>query len=543
MKWEHMHTFIKQLKPGCVFPIYKSIPFKGEVNRYFRLLMERSKNPYHIMLESADSIPRYGERSLGCVNPCLTVEGRGARFSIRALNKLGKRYIRSLQPDLGFCDKLTIQDDSIEGILMPVRHALDENTRLHQPNHTHLLRKICYKFTPTIKPISTYGGLFGAFAYDFIDQFEELPPNKEDWVNDPDYFFMLADHLFFVDHQTDLLHLVANAYLSSEEAVDDTYDQCVMHIHHMEQAYYDSLDMQNESPIPSKPVSKKDRKTDCDKDSYMNMVEQCVERIKQGYAFQIVPSRTQVQPIQKAPWEIYKQLKHVNPSPYMFYMTLEDGYLIGASPEMCIRVSDGELYGEKKVEIRPIAGTKPRGIINGTIDNELDMRYELELRTDFKELAEHAMLIDLARNDVARISIPGTRKVVEPLVVERYSHVQHLVSTVEGTLHPNLDAFHAYLATMNQGTLTGAPKVEAMKILRQMEKTKRGFYGGAVGYFTHHGEVDSTIVIRTLRIKDGLAYGRAGAGVVLDSNPESEFLETERKIAACIQVVEGKQSI
>ena len=256
-----------------------------------------------------------------------------------------------------------------------------------------------------------------------------------------------------------------------------------------------------------------------------------------GFVFQIVPSRTVMKKLSKSPWEIYKRLKKLNPSPYMFYFCLNDGHLIGASPEMSIRVNEVPNSNSKKVFIRPIAGTKPRGYINGEFDEELDSRYGLELRTDFKELAEHAMLIDLARNDVARISVPGSRVLSEPLVVEKYSHVQHLVSTVSGILSPEYDPFHAYLATMNQGTLTGAPKVSAMSLLRGFEKNKRGFYGGAVAYFTFNGEMDSSIIIRTIRVKDNIAYLRAGAGIVLDSIPDSEYKETEKKLSACLTVL------
>ena len=192
---------------------------------------------------------------------------------------------------------------------------------------------------------------------------------------------------------------------------------------------------------------------------------------------------------------------------------------------------------EKIVEIRPIAGTKPRGIVNNDIDKDLDSRYETELKIDEKELAEHTMLIDLARNDIAKVSKPGSRYVNEPFIVEKYSHVQHLVSNVKGTLKDDLDALHAYLASMNMGTLTGAPKIEAMKLIRQVEKTKRGFYGGAVGYITPNGDLDSAIVIRSMRLKDNKAYIRAGAGIVYDSIPKNEFEETEKKAKACLKAI------
>ena len=219
----------------------------------------------------------------------------------------------------------------------------------------------------------------------------------------------------------------------------------------------------------------------------------------------------------------------------MFYINNDDDVLLGASPEMSLRIQGDE---NKVVEIRPIAGTKPRGLIGNKIDIDLDSRYETELKIDEKEISEHVMLVDLARNDVAKISKPGTRYVDEPFVVEKYSHVQHLVSNVRGILKDNLDALHAYLATMNMGTLTGAPKVEAMRLLRLYEKTKRGFYGGSVCYITPSGDFDSAIIIRSIRIKKNKAYVRAGAGIVHESIPESEFLETERKAMACLKAIE-----
>lgn len=193
---------------------------------------------------------------------------------------------------------------------------------------------------------------------------------------------------------------------------------------------------------------------------------------------------------------------------------------------------------EKKVEIRPIAGTRPRGMMNGKIDPDLDARYEVELKLDEKEVAEHVMLVDLARNDVARVSKPGTRVVDEPFVVEKYSHVQHIVSNVSGILKDDLDALHAYLASMNMGTLTGAPKIRAMELLRNMEKTKRCLYGGSVAYITPHKDFDSTIIIRSIHIKGEIAHIRSGAGIVYDSVPEMEFAETIKKARACLTAIE-----
>ena len=210
---------------------------------------------------------------------------------------------------------------------------------------------------------------------------------------------------------------------------------------------------------------------------------------------------------------------------------------MGSSPELNLRVSGIE---KPTVEIRPIAGTKPRGKIDGKIDPDTDFRYEAELKLDRKELAEHMMLVDLARNDIARVAKSGTRIVNELLITEKYSAVQHLVSNVKGRLATDLDALSAYLATMNMGTLTGAPKIEAMKIIRQLEINKRGYYGGAVMYFTVDGQFDSCITIRSLQIKNHTAYVRAGAGIVYDSVPKTEFEETNHKANSCLRAIRNK---
>lgn len=220
----------------------------------------------------------------------------------------------------------------------------------------------------------------------------------------------------------------------------------------------------------------------------------------------------------------------------MFYINTPNTVLTGASPELNLRVSGTK---NRQVEIRPIAGTKPRGKVDGKIDQDMDFRYEAELKLDHKELAEHMMLVDLARNDIARVTRKGSRVVTELLVVEKYESVMHLVSNVKGTLAEGLDALSAYLATMNMGTLTGAPKIEAMKIIRQLEKNKRGYYGGAVMYLTVDGQFDSCITIRSLQIKDHTAYIRAGGGVVYDSVPKTEFEETQHKANSCLRAVRG----
>jgi anthranilate synthase component 1 len=252
----------------------------------------------------------------------------------------------------------------------------------------------------------------------------------------------------------------------------------------------------------------------------------------------VVLSRTKVEPCPDEPLDVYKRLRELNPSPYMFYLNTPNTILMGSSPELNLRVSGTK---DRQVEIRPIAGTKPRGRTGGEIDLDIDFRYEAELKIDRKELAEHMMLVDLARNDIARVARPGSRVVTELLTVEKYESVQHLVSNVKGTLANELDALSAYLATMNMGTLTGAPKIEAMKIIRQLEKTKRGYYGGAVCYLTVDGQFDSCITIRSLQVRDHAAYIRVGAGIVHDSVPKTEFEETEHKANSCLRAVIGQR--
>lgn len=238
--------------------------------------------------------------------------------------------------------------------------------------------------------------------------------------------------------------------------------------------------------------------------------------------------------------EVYKELKRTNPSPYMFYMQDEDFIIFGASPESALKYQKST----NQVEIYPIAGTRRRAKnLDGSINADLDSRIELELRLDAKENAEHMMLVDLARNDVARISKTGTRYVADLLKVDRYSHVMHLVSRVVGQLADDLDALHAYQASMNMGTLTGAPKIKAMQLISAVEKQTRGGYGGAIGYFNGYGDLDSCIVIRSAYVEDEVAEVQAGAGVVLDSIPIAEADETRTKAQAVISAIKNVHGV
>ncbi|MGD9110651.1 MAG: chorismate-binding protein, partial [Phycisphaerales bacterium] len=363
---------------------------------------------------------------------------------------------------------------------------------------------------------------------DFIDQFEKLPASENDLLGNPDYELYFADNIFLMDHEHGKGFVVVNVMITDDDrqtAVKEAQD-CF--------DYYENI-ARFDTPTGNKhdgPLAEEG--TDTNQDEYEQMVRTAKQHIVDGDIFQVVLSRTKMTPCPDEPLDVYKRLRELNPSPYMFYINTPNTVLMGSSPELNLRVSGTE---NRSVEIRPIAGTKPRGRIGGDIDADTDFRYEAELKLDPKELAEHIMLVDLARNDIARVAEPGSRIVTELLIAEKYESVQHLVSNVKGTLRKDLDALSAYLATMNMGTLTGAPKIEAMKIIRQLEKTKRGYYGGAVMYLTVDGQFDSCITIRSLQVKDHTAYIRVGAGIVHDSVPKTEFEETEHKARSCMRAL------
>jgi anthranilate synthase component 1 len=519
---------IKKAKIGEIIPIYKVIEQPIDSIEFFAKLSDYGRKKHSILLESADIVPKYGELSIGSTAPCLKVTGFKEDFEIRAFNQLGKKILKLIKKDLSFCDKVTYKQDTIKGKLIPKRKNVSEDERLKLKTHMDIIRAIAFKFKPTEKPFIPYCGLFGSISYDFIDQFEDLPESKEDILQNPDYELYFLDNLFLTDHKKGQTYLIANALITDNNR-NEIYKNCVKTIADYEKTLAKKL------PKPKKSKPKKQLiETDTKQSEYEDIVSTMKTHILQGDIFQVVPSRTIIADYNAEPLDIYQQLRELNPSPYMFYINQTSGILLGASPEMSLRVEGNE---EKIVEIRPIAGTKPRGLVNEKVDPDLDSRYETELKIDEKELAEHTMLIDLARNDVAKVTEVGTRYCNEPFIVEKYSHVQHLVSNVRGVLKQGLDALHAYLATMNMGTLTGAPKVEAMKLIREHEKNKRGFYGGAVGYITPNGDMDTTIVIRSMFLKNNKAYVRAGAGIVYDSIPKNEFIETEKKAKACLKAI------
>ena len=374
----------------------------------------------------------------------------------------------------------------------------------------------------------------GAFAFDYLSTFESLPEVAQGANTCPDYLFYDARIILVVDHPTQEATLVGASVDAAD--LERRMEALAAAIDGIEDPA-DSANTAIEAPAggPDSPVLHA-VPTVSDAD-FEAVVEEMRGYIADGDVYQVVPSRGFTIDCPDA-LAAYHVLRHANPSPYMFYLAAPDFELFGASPESAL------LYSVRsgRVAIRPIAGTRPRGLHpDGSVDHERDTRLELELRTDAKEVAEHVMLVDLARNDVARVSRPGTRSVQDLLRVDRYSRVMHLVSEVSGELAEDLDALDAFRASMTMGTLTGAPKLRAAELIRQAEGVRRGSYGGSVGYIRGDGELDTCIVIRSGFVSAGTALVQAGAGVVAASSPAAEAAETVHKARAVLEAVATAQ--
>ncbi|MBN2511726.1 MAG: anthranilate synthase component 1 [Sedimentisphaerales bacterium] len=523
---------IQQARPGQIIPIVREIDIRCPVE-YFARLTDYGRRKHSCLFESRDYLSGSGagELTFATAQPALYLTGKGTHFRIEALTPAGKRMLRYLASNprrFSFCDLISYEQDRITGSFSPSQQTLDEQSRLKSTNQMDVIRAVAFAFELASKPFRITCGLLGALSYDFIDQFEKLPASGSDILENPDYELYFADNIFLMDHKKGQGFVVVNAVVTNgdrdqiyQEAMD-TFDFYTNKVH-------------EEMPQP-RPCTAALPAPACDTSQldYENKVLKAKQHILEGDIFQVVLSRTHIEPCPAEALDVYRKLRRLNPSPYMFYLNTDNTVLMGASPELNLRVGGSS---ERIVEIRPIAGTKPRGRVNNKIDLDMDMRYEAELKLDRKELAEHMMLVDLARNDIARVSNPGSRAVNEMLTVEKYESVMHLVSNVRGILRKDLDALSAYLATMNMGTLTGAPKIEAMKIIRNLENTKRGYYGGAVMYLTVDGQFDSCITIRSMQIRDHKAYIRAGAGIVHDSVPKTEYEETVHKAGSCLKAI------
>ena len=378
------------------------------------------------------------------------------------------------------------------------------------------------------------GGLAGYFAYDVVRFIEPRlgPSTKPDPIGTPDILMMVVDELAIVDNLRGKLYLIVYA----DPSQPDAYSQARRRLRGLQARLAQPAFEPEDAPLPQSDIRREFDRTD-----YLAAVARAKEYIVAGDVMQVQIGQCLRKPYAHSPLSLYRALRSINPSPYMYYYDFDGFQVIGASPEILVRQESHETVDaagavtahDTKVTIRPIAGTRRRGLTEAQ-----DAALAAELLADPKERAEHLMLIDLARNDIGRIAQVGTVKVTDQMIIEKYSHVQHIVSNVEGLLQPGLDAIDVLRATFPAGTLSGAPKVRAMEIIDELEPVKRGIYGGACGYLSWSGEMDVAIAIRTGVLKDGMLNVQAAAGVVFDSIPEAEFQETEVKARAVLRAAE-----
>jgi anthranilate synthase component 1 len=493
-----------QAEGFTLFPIWREILADCEtpVSAYRKL----AQTPYTFLLESVEGGEQLGRYSFVGIAPERVLRVRGATAEWRQMH--GER--------VGEIERVACDDPLA---LIEAALTRDRVAPVNIPG------------TPGASLPRFIGGAVGYLGYEVVAHFERIPVPERDPLGLPEAVLIFTDTVLIFDHVTHRARIVTHARLQGDLATAAAEAE----------ARIDMIERRlAETPLThtafavTEPEKKATRSTidEQERARYMANVAQAQEAINAGDAFQIVLSRRVEHATHADPFTIYRALRGLNPSPYLFYIDCEDFAIAGASPEMLVQVE------ERAVALHPIAGTRPRGQTQGA-----DKALEAELRYDPKEQAEHVMLVDLGRNDVGRIAQPGSVRVTQMMDVERYSHVMHLVSHITGALRADLSAFDAVRAAFPAGTLTGAPKVRAMEIIAELENERRGVYGGGVGYFSRNGNLDMAIAIRTLVLKDGVAYAQAGAGIVADSDPAFEFEETERKAAALWRAVAMAETV
>ncbi len=482
-----LEIFVQLAQRGNVVPVYTQLAadFETPLSAYLKLRDDR----HSFLLESAESSEKGGRWSIVGSGPRLVFEARGKEITIREGAK---------------SRTFTAEDDLLA--------ALEREMESYRP--------VTHGALPQFS-----GGMVGYLSYDAVRQFEPtLGPPPPDVLGIPDAMFLLADTLLVFDHRLRRLQVIANAFIEEFETPEDAYAAARGRI----AAMVEVLNRPFHVPalnglLKIEPAQATSNTTQAE---YEAMVLAGKELIAAGDIFQFVPSQRFETDFNQAPVDLYRALRLVNPSPYMFILELGDFALVGSSPEVHVRSIKG------RIDIRPIAGTRPRGK-----SPEEDDALASDLMADPKERAEHLMLVDLARNDVGRISKHGKVSVDDFMIVERYSHVMHIVSNVSGELDPSHSAYDVLRATFPAGTVSGAPKIRAMQIINSLEKTKRCAYAGAVGYFGFDGSHDSCITLRTCLLKNGKAYVQSGAGVVADSDPTYEYVETVNKAKALLSAI------
>lgn len=414
----------------------------------------------------------------------------------------------------------------------------DGQKRLLRGKPLEELKAVLRKYrSPELEEMPPFtGGAIGFFGYDLLQYYEELPSHQVDDLNMQDIQFMFCDRVIVFDHVKQRILLVSNVHIKEGDRDEDiriAYGKAVSKLdeiadHLQQQSSGESF---NRRPIPE-DVELGEIHSNISKDKFISNVEQAKEYIRAGDIFQVVLSQRFHIDTEVSPLQVYRVLRTLNPSPYMYYLKIDGEIIVGTSPEALVKVDGG------RVETRPIAGTRPRG----KTESE-DKQLEEELMLDEKERSEHLMLVDLGRNDIGRVSEYGTVKCDTFMEIERYSHVMHIVSNVSGQLKEGKDFFDAFLSCLPAGTVSGAPKLRAMEIIAELEREARGPYAGAIGYLGFSGNMDSCITIRTIVFKQGKAYVQAGAGIVWDSVPEKEYEETQNKAKALLMAIRTAEAM
>lgn len=480
--------FRERARRGDLIPVYRAC--LGDLETPVSAFLKLGSSDYAFLLESVEGGEQVGRYSFLGSQPYLVFQSKGRR--LRIAGPQGEET-RDLAPG---SDPLTVLKD----LLLRHRFVADPE-----------LPRFC-------------GGAVGYLSYDLVRFFEELPDGTTDDLNLPDCMLVFTDTYLIFDHLRRKILVMANAYVSDDP--DAAYDEAVAKIDGMvkrlSRPIAHSL-LEANAAVTAPPA----RRSNMTPEQFVAAVERAKEYIAAGDAIQVVLSQRLQRPLLADPFDVYRALRSLNPSPYMYYLSYGDVKIIGSSPERLVSEEEGE------VVTRPIAGSRPRGATA-----EEDAALIADLLRDEKERAEHIMLVDLGRNDIGRVCVPGTVQVDTLMSVERYSHVSHMVSNVRGTLAPGRDQFDVLRACFPAGTVSGAPKIRAMEIIDELEPTRRGPYAGAIGYFSFSGNMDTAITIRTIVVKDNTAYVQVGAGIVADSVPEREYQETMNKAMALLRALD-----
>lgn len=483
-----LNDFKKLAKSANVIPIFKEIigDLETPVSTYLKLTNSKKNRRYSCLLESVEGGEKIGRFSFIALEPFLIFTTNNNEVSIKEI------------------DEKEIKTRSFKS-----------------SNPYYELRKIIKSFsTPESLDLPKfYGGALGYISYEAIKYFENVPITNKNDIKLPELFFIFPKILIIFDHVKHKIKILANAVIKNKHTnLGKNYKQCCDEINNIINKINKTLP-RRKLKISHNSINKSTLNSNFTKKEYISAVRKTKEYIMAGDIIQSVISQRFSTEIKVHPFNIYRALRSINPSPYMYYLNFDRLKIIGSSPELLVR-KEGNI-----IETRPIAGTRKRGRTP-----EEDEKLANELLADEKEKAEHIMLVDLARNDIGKVSKFGSISVPELMIIEKYSHVQHLVSSVKGILNQGKDAFDTLASCFPAGTVTGAPKIRAMEIINELEPCQRGPYAGAVGYFGFNDNMDMAITIRTIIIKNKIAYLQAGAGIVADSVPEKEYKETLNKL-------------